>query len=239
MWKTICKWSLGLFLLLLVLAVVLVLSRDRILRAVMVHNLHKQTGLKAGIGRFHLGLTEPVMEIKNLQLYNSRPFGGAPFLNIPEIHVEYDPAALKKGEVHLTLLRFNLRELDIVRSRDGLTNLLSLGLELPTKVSTAAVATAALPDFKRQTGLEFKGIDCLNVSVGTFKYVDLQDQRHNQEQKIGIENFVITNVTSAADLAGLALLVGMRSRDFFQPLVAPADAGAGSSAPDLWKLLGR
>jgi len=238
--KFILKLSLGLFLLLLLLlAVVLVLSRDAILRAVMAHNLRTQTGLNAKIGRFHLGLTEPVVEIKDLQLYNAKPFGGTPFLVIPEIHVEYDPAALKKGEVHLTLLRFNLRELDVVKSRDGLTNLLSLGLELPAKVSTAAVATAGLPDFKRQTGLEFKGIDCLNVSVGIFKYMDLQDQRHNQEQKIGIENFVITNVTSAADLAGLGLLVGMRSGDFFKSLVAPADSGAGNSAPDLWKLLGR
>ena len=238
MLKRLLKWSLGLCLLLLVLAVVLVLSRDSILRAVMLHNLRKQTGLEAQIGQVHFGLAEPVIEIKHLLVYNSQQFGGTPLLNIPEIHVEYDAAALKKREIHLTLLRFNLHELDVVKSLDGQTNLLSLGLELPAKKPAAAVATASLPDFQRQTGCEFKGIDCLNVSVGSFKYVDLQNQQHNQEQPIGIDNFVITNVTSAADLAGLALLVGMRSGDFFKPLVAPADTGAGNSAPDLWKLLG-
>ena len=238
MLKRLLKWSLGFFLLLLVLAVVLVLSRDAILRAIMEHNLRRQTGLHAEIGRFHLGLTEPVLAIENLQLYNSKQFGGTPFLLIPEIHVEYDPAALKKGEVHLILLRFNLRELDVVKSLDGRTNLLTLGLELPAKAPRAGDETARLPDFKRQTGLDFKRIDCLKVSVGTFKYVDLQDQRHNQEQKIGVENFVITNVTSAADLAGLGLLVGLRSGDFFKPLVAPADAGAGSSAPDFSEITG-
>ena len=236
--KFIFKWALRLCLLALVLAAVLFLSLDSILRAFMEHNLRKQTGLDAEIGRFHLGLTEPVLEIKDLQLYNSAQFGGTPFLNIAEIHVEYDPAALKKGEIHLTLLRFNLGELDVVRSLDGQTNLLSLGLELPAKKSAAGGANQGLPAFKQQTGLEFKGIDCLNVSVGTFKYVDLQNQKNNQEQNIGFENIVITNVSSAADLAGLELLVAARSGDFFKPLITPADSSTGASAPDLWKILG-
>lgn len=237
--RFILKWGLRLFLLAVVLAVVFFLSLDSILRAVVEHNLHKQTGLDAEIGKFHLGLTEPVIEIKNLQLYNSKKFGGTPFLNIPEIHVEYDAAALKKGEIHITLLRFNLGELDVVKSQDGETNILSLGLELPTNKPTAGGANPGLADFKLQTGLDFKGIDCLNVSVGTFKYVDLQNQKNNQEQAIGVENFVVTNVVSAADLAGLGLLVGVRSGDVFKPLIAPGDSGAGGSGQDILRILGR
>ncbi len=238
MLKGLFKWGLRLCLLALVLAAVFFLSLDSILRAVVEHNLRQQTGLDAKIGRFHLGLTEPVLELKDLQVFNSARFGGTPFLNIPEIHVEYDPAALKQGEIHLTLVRFNLGELEVVRSLDGQTNLLSLGLELPAKKSAASGGPQNLPDFKRQTGLEFKGIDCLNVTVGTFKYVDLQDQNNNREQKIGVENLVITAVTNSANLAGLELLVAARSGDFFQPLIAPTDSGAGASAPDLWKILG-
>jgi hypothetical protein len=237
--RSILKWALRLFLLALVLVVLFFLSLDTLLRTVVEHNLRAQTGMVAQIGRFHLGLTEPVVEIKNLQLYNTKQFGGAPFLNIPEIHVEYDRAALAKGEIHLTLLRFNLGELDVVKSQDGQTNLLSLGLELPTQKAPAGAKTPALPDFKRQTGLDFKGIDCLTVSVGTFKYVDLQNQKNNQEQKIGVENFVVTNVVSAADLAGLGLLVGLRSGDVFKPLIEPGDSGAVESGKDLLKILGR
>lgn len=225
-------------LLALVLAAILFLSLDSILRAFLEHNLRRQTGLDAEIGRFHLGLTEPVLEIKDFRLYNSAHFGGTPFLNLPEIHAEYDAAALKQGVMHLTLLRFNLGELDVVRSLDGQTNLFSLGLELPAKKSAAGGAPPNLIAFKHQTGLAFKGIDCLNVSVGTFKYVDLQNQKNNREQKIGVENLVITNVSSLAGLAGLELLVAARSGDFFKPLFAPAASGTGASAPDLWKMLG-
>lgn len=224
-------------MLVMVLALIFFLSLDSILRAVIEHNLRKQTGLSAEIGRFHLGLTEPVLDIKNLQLYNPPQFGGTPFLNIPELHVEYDRAALRNREIHLTLLRLNLGELDVVKNQAGQTNLLSLGVVLPTKKTGAEDAGRGLAAFKAQTDLDFKGIDCLNVSVGRFRYLDLQNQKNNREQEIGVENFVVTNVTSLENLWGLEVLLGLRSGDFFKPLVEPGNSGAGSSAQDLLKLL--
>jgi hypothetical protein len=240
--KRLFKWIAGLLLLAVVLVVIFFLSLDSILRVVIQRNIRARTGMAAQIGKFHLGLTEPVVDIKDLRLYNSAQFGGTPFLTIPEIYVEYDRAAFKRQQIHITLLRFNLGELDVVKSQDGQTNLLSLGLQVPPQKAdakaNARASAQSLADFKKQTGMEFKGIDCLNVSVGEFKYVDLQDLRNNTEQKIGIENCVITNVTSAADLTGLGVYVGLRSGDFFRPLVDPNNAGAGTSAQDLLKLLG-
>src|ERR1035437_10479402 len=114
--------------------------------------------------------------------------------------------ALAKHEIHLTLMRFNLGELDIVKNEAGQTNIFSLGVTLPDKKSSGAAAA----EFKKQTGFEFKSIDVLNVSVSTAKYIDLKDQRNNRAQKIDIQNQVIKNVTSGADLAGLAVLVALR-----------------------------
>ena len=218
--KFVFKWLFRLFLLAVVLAVVFFLSLDTVLRVIVQHNIRAQTGMEAEIGKFHLGLLEPVVHIENLKLHNPPNFGGTPFLNIPEIHVEYDRAALAKNEIHITLLRFNLGELDIVKNEAGQTNLFSLGLALPGKESVAKSRDTA--EFKKRTGLDFKGIDVLNVSVGTAKFIDLKDQRNNREQNIGIENQVMKNVKTPADLAGLAVLVALRSGDFFGSLVAPA-----------------
>lgn len=221
MLKWLFKWVFRLALLAVVLAVIFFLSLDSILRLMIEHNIREQTGMDAEIGQFHFGLTEPVVEIKNLQLYNPAAFGGTPFLNIPEIHVEYDRAALARHEIHITLLRFNLGQLDIVKNQEGQTNIFSLGLQLPAKKSATGGGGQELADLKRQTGLDFKGIDVLNVSVGTARYIDLANQKNNREQKIGIDNLVIKDVQTPADLTGLAVLVALRGGNFFGPLVAP------------------
>jgi hypothetical protein len=220
--KWIFKWLFRLFLLAAALVIVLLLSLNSILRVFIEHQIRAQTGMDAEVGRFSLGLAEPTVTIQNLRLYNPPSFGGTPFLDIPEIHVEYDRAALARHEIHVTLLRFNLGELDIVKNQAGQTNIFSLGLSLPSKKSVGNGAAK----FKKQTGFDFKGIDVLNVSVGTAKYIDLQDQRRDRIKKIGIEDSVIKNVKSREDLAGLALLVALRGGDFFSSLVDLKKPGA-------------
>ena len=76
--------------------------------------------------------------------------------------------------------------------------------------------------------MSFEGIDALNVSVGTLKYIDLKDQRNNRTQKIDLENAVVSNVKSEADLLPLTGLIELRSGDFFKALLGTKDAGVGS-----------
>ena len=217
--KTILKWFFGALLLLVLLAVILFLSLDTILRVTAENRIRAQTGMDAEIGKFHLGLLEPVVSIKDFKIFNPPEFGGTPFLNIPEIHVEYDRAALLKNKIHLTLVRFNLGELDIVKNEAGQTNLFSLGVALPQ--NGAAGGNQQLKELKQRTGLDFQGIDALNVSVGTAQFIDLKDSRNNRTQKIGIDNLVMKNVKTPADLAGLAVLVALRGGDFFTSLIGP------------------
>ncbi len=230
--KFIFKWLFRLFLLVVVLAVVLVLSLDTILRVVAEHRIRAQTGMDAEIGQFHLGLLEPVVTIKDFKLHNPPAFGGTPFLSIPEIHVEYDRNALTKNQIHLTLLRFNLGELDVVKNAEGQTNLFAFGVTVPAKGAPGG-GSQQLKEFKRRTGLDFQGIDALNVSVGTVRFIDLKDQRNNREQNIGIDNLVLKNVKTPADLAGLAALVALRGREVFGVLVDQNNSNAG-----IQKLLG-
>ncbi len=226
MFKWLFKWLFRLFLPVVVLVVILLLSLNSILRVAVEHRIRAQTGMDAEIGKFSLGFVEPTVEIQNLRLYNPPSFGGTPFLNIPEIHVEYDRAALARHEIHVTLLRFNLGELDIVKNEAGQTNIFALGVTLPPEASKRGGGAAG---FKRQTGYDFKSIDVLNVSIGTVRFIDLKNQRNNREQTIGLENLVLKNVKSEADLAGLAVLVALRGGNFFGSLLAPPKPGAGGN----------
>jgi uncharacterized protein involved in outer membrane biogenesis len=227
--KWIFKWLLRLFiaavLLVVVAVIVLLLTYNSILRVAMERQIRAQTGMDAKIGSLKIALTSPTLEIQNLKIHNSPDFGGTPFLDIPEIHVEYDRAALARREIHLTLLRFNLCELDIVKNQAGRTNIFLPSVKSPA--SKSGGGGNPLADFKKQSGCDFTGIDMLNVSIGRVKFIDLQNQRNNREQTIGIDDLVIPNVKTTADLAGLAVDIALRSNGFFDSLVDQKNSGLG------------
>ena len=227
--KRIFKWLLGLFLaavaLAIVAVIVLFLSYNSILRAEIERQIRAQTGMDAEIGKFKVSLFSPTVEVRNFKLFNTANFGGTPFLDIPEIHVEYDRAALARRELHFTLVRFNLGELDIVKNQAGQTNIFLPNLKSPGGKSGGS--GSALANFKKQSGLDFTGIDQLNVSIGQVKYVDLNDQRNNREQTIGIDNLVIPNVKSQTDLKALAAGIALRSDGFFDSLIGQKNSGQG------------
>jgi uncharacterized protein involved in outer membrane biogenesis len=220
--KFVFKWLLRLFLLAVVLAVIFFLSLNSILRVVIEHNIRKQTGMDAEIGKFSLRIFDPAIEIKDLKIYNTTNFAGTLFLDIPEIHAELDCAALAHREIHVTLMRFNLGEFDIVKNEAGETNIFSLGIAVPGKKPGSAPPKI---NFKKQTGYDFNGIDVLTVSIGTAKYIDLKNPQNNRAQIIGIEDCPIRNVKSQADLAGLAAFIYLRSNGFFDPLVDQKKSG--------------
>lgn len=209
--KFIFKWLLRLVIVAVVLVVVLLLSYNTVLRLIMEHNIRTQTGMDAEIGRVHVSLLEPTIEIQNLKIYSTKEFAGAQFIDIPEIHVEYDRDALLKKQIHVTLMRFNLGELDFVKNEAGKTNIFELGVAAPAP----AAGNNGKISLKKEIGYDFTGIDVLNVSFGTVKFVDLKNPKNNHSQKIGIENCIIKNVKSQNDLAGLMVFIALRGGDFF------------------------
>ena len=50
------------------------------------------------------------MSIEGLKLYNAPAFGGGICLEMPELHVEYDTAALRSRQLHLTLMRLDVEQ---------------------------------------------------------------------------------------------------------------------------------
>ena len=216
MFRWFFKWLLRLFLLAVALVVIFLLSLNSILRVLIEHNIRAQTGMDAEIGRFKLGWTAPAIEIQDLKIYNTAAFGGAPFLDIPEIHAEYDRAALLKKQIHLTLLRFNLAELDIVKNQNGQMNVFVFSKAPRKHHGTPATAP---PSFKKQTGYDFRGIDALNVSFNRARFIDLKNPNNDREQTIGIQNLVIPHVKSANDLTFLVVMIDLRSNHFFDALI--------------------
>jgi hypothetical protein len=199
----ILRWCV---FILIVLIIVGVLSFNTILKALTEKHIRDATGMDAEIGDFSFGLLTPTMTLRNLRIYSSPDFGGMPFLNIPELHVDYDRAALRKHQLHITLLRFNLDEIDIVKNHAGQTNIFSILSAAQINPNGPGGGKA----FTQRTGLHFAGIDVLNISIGKAKFIDLADQKKDRTLPINIQNFIVKNVKSPTDLAGLAALIYLR-----------------------------
>jgi hypothetical protein len=143
--KWLFKWCFRLILLLVAVIIALVLSKDAIAKALAEQRIRARTGMDVKIGRFSFGLLSPVVTVENLKLFNRPEFGGTPFLDIPELHVEYDRAALSQRKLHITFMRFNWPSLNVVKNEAQQTNLVSLMARPDSGKSASAQRTLSLP----------------------------------------------------------------------------------------------
>jgi uncharacterized protein involved in outer membrane biogenesis len=200
--KFLFKWALRLFLLAVVLVVLLALSKDWIIKTVAERRIAAATGMETHIGSLEVGVASPVIDIENFRLYNSAEFGGLPFVDMPELHMEYDPVALSAGRLHIKLLRLNLAEVDLVRNAAGQTNLTFLQAKLPPKSGPGAGMN--LGQFK------FDGIDTLNLTLGKFRYTDMAHPANNTEVSLNVRDELFQNIKSEGDLYGVAMLLMLK-----------------------------
>ena len=187
------------------LAIIVLANRDWIAKQLAERQIHTATGLEPEIGDLSFSVLEPKVTLHNFRLYSTAEFGGTLFLDVPELHIEYDHAALRRHELHITLMRVNLHEVDVVKNQAGVTNIMSaINTIMPRKSEGGGRTVAPL------NGYKFTGIDLLNLSMGAAKFVDLKDQRRNRMVVIGIQNQIYTNVVSPANLPGLSELLWRR-----------------------------
>jgi hypothetical protein len=213
--KWLFKWAFRLMLVLAAIIILGLLLKDFILRASLERKIRARTGMDVQVGKFSSGLFSPVFTIQKLKLYNTAEFGGTPFLDVPELHVEFDPVALRQRKLHIKLLRFNLNELDVVRNELGQTNVVGLINLAQTHGSHKDSLRQLLGDF------EFTGIDVLNLSLGKAKYVDLKDARNNREIQVKLQNQIFKNVKSEGDVYGILFMIWLQSGGRFS--IAPTE----------------
>lgn len=192
------KWLFILLFVAIALIVGLLLSKDAIAKAAAEQQIRAQTGMDVKIGRFSIGLLSPVVTIENFKLYNTPEFSGTPFLDIPELHLEYDRVAFARRQLRITLLRLNLAELTLVRNDRGKTNIASFAAAPPRAAKTTNM-------------VQFVGVDVMNLSVGKAHFIDLNNPSKNREFKANLQNQVFRNVKTTGDLYGVLILLWLRS----------------------------
>ncbi len=191
--KFLLKWAFRLFLLLLVLLAVLALSFDTIVTGIAEGKLRKQTGLEVHLGKLELRPWSGRARAERLVIFNPADFGGGPLVNVAELHVEYDATLAKERKLHLSVLRFNLAELNIVVNKEGQSNLDGVRRTVETARRGERIAQTNAP-------MEFVGLDMLNLTLGKGSVIDLRFSSTPTPFNLGISNEVVQDIKSMRDL---------------------------------------
>jgi hypothetical protein len=217
--KFLLKWAFRGCLLLLVLLAILALSFDAIVTNIAESKLRKQTGLEVRLDKLELRPWSGRARAEKLVIYNPAEFGGSPLVDIAELHVEYDPALAKERKLHLSVLRFNLTELNIVVDKGGQSNLDGVRRTVEQIRRGQRVIRTNAP-------MEFAGLDMLNLTLGKGTWTDLRVSGTPREFDLGIRNEVVQDMKDSKELvAKLTPILVRAGLAFFgvgQPLPTPA-----------------
>ena len=201
--KFVFRWAFRLLLLAIVLGIGLLLLKDNIARNLTEERIRRETGFDTKIGKLEFSLFSPRVTLENVVLYNPAEYGGSVFLDIPDLHLEYDRGRLAIGKLHLNLLRLNLREFHIVENSQGRTNLMEI-LHKTAPELIGAVKGAG-------DGYVFDGIDTLTLSVDTVRYTNLRLPKRNHVSKLNLKNDLTRNLRTEQDLTAILFKILLRA----------------------------
>ena len=193
-------WFARRLILAITLAIALVLLKDVLLEEYLEAQFRRATGVEIQLGRVESALFSPVLTLESVRLYNPPEFGGAPFLDASEVHLEYDRAALFRGTLALRLLRVNLAELVVVEDGQGGQNL-------------RALLARAAATFRSRGGVpvEFGGLGTLNLTVQRVRRQNLRDPARNAVFEPAIRGVVLQNLRTGPEVARALTALALRS----------------------------
>ena len=155
----------------LVLLAALYVSRNLLVKALLVKGVKSATGLTLTIDHIDVGILRTYINVKNMKLYNPPEFEDKLMIDLPEIFCNYSFGALLKRKIYLEEMRINLKEFIVVKNSDGAVNLDSLKVvENKTDEPSKEEASREEPTKEKQSGgLQ---IDVFELKIGTVLYKD-------------------------------------------------------------------
>ncbi|MEO7297658.1 MAG: hypothetical protein ABI042_03665 [Verrucomicrobiota bacterium] len=215
---------------LFVLAITAILSIDAIAKLLAERRIESQTGFRASIGKLNLGIRNATVDFYDLVLKNPTQFHADTFLEMPELHIEYDRDALRTGKLHLKLVRFNLQKVHVVENAEGGKNIdgiqnqkNAVGLPRPRGKGTKIDSSAYV----------FDGIDRLEMSLGLIEFTSEKSPEKNFRQNFAVTNEVFHNLKTDLDFQTVGVVLILKaglsgSLDFDTLLNAGSKAGKKS-----------
>ena len=84
--------------------------------------LSKAAHVPVSIGSTSVRFISSSINLKNIRFHNPKGFPGSIMVDIREVFIDFDPGALFKGRAHFEEVKLNLKEIVVVKNREGLLN---------------------------------------------------------------------------------------------------------------------
>lgn len=196
-------------------------AKNQIINTVVSIAAKKVIGADVRIGSLSFGIFKHRIVINNLKVYNPEGFPKDVLLDLPKIRVDYDLARLLKKQLYLKYVELNLKELVVIKNKQGQLNVNSL------KVSQKKGAKAK---DKLSEALPLK-IDYLVLTINKVIYKDYTKGEKPDVQMfdIDIKNKSYKDITSANQLVSLLLMEAMRSTTIKEASIYGAVSIAGAA----------
>lgn len=202
--KFCLRWSFRIVMLGIALVALAVFFRHELIREILIRRISAVTGLETQLGEVRTDASSRGLTLNHLLVRNSAEFGGSPLLRASELHVELDTDALRYREIRLRLARLRIEEFNVVRNARGETNLFALLGSVNTHATPADAVLVAPP------GMEFTGIETLDLTFETLRFIDLGQASNSREIRVALTNEILREVRSTEDFAPLVLRVLVR-----------------------------
>lgn len=200
------KWQI--ILLVIVVGVIGIGSAKNILiKNAITVAVPQVLGTPVRIDNLQVGIFRPVVHMQGIKIYNPPGFPSEPFVDIQEVKVQYDLGAVLRKDLHLPLVILKMKEVVMVKNKEGKLNLDSLKIaeqkEAPAKKEKPA-------DGKKPAQELAMRIDRLELDLGKVVVKDLKDDPPSVlAYDVGVHNKVYKDIKSAQQLSALVLLEAM------------------------------
>lgn len=221
--KKFLRWAIGLLGLVLLLAVGVVLSRDRILKSLAARGIEDETGLRAVIGELTTSLRSGALHVRDLKLFNRPEFGGELMAEVPEIYIDLDAEQAAAGKLHFRSLKLVLTELNIVKSAAGRLNLDGVEKRVRERLRQRRERKGEKFEF------EFAGLERMQLTLRKVLYTDLSPPGRTRTLDLAVQDEVVTGLKSEEDLGRWA--GGMMFRMLMRISLSQL-GGTASESPD-------
>lgn len=211
--------------LIVVLAILLSISvfKDQLIRSTVATTATNILGAPVRINSFSLSLFKQAVSIGGLKISNPKGFPEGTLVDITKIAVACDLAALVKKELHLKHVEIDIKEIGIIRNKEGKLNVEAL------KVTEKKPAEKPAEKEEKPAEQIPMRIDTLKLNVGNIIYKDYSKGEppvvHVYDS--GIHGKTYTNITSANQLVALILSESLKNTAIQSAKVYAASAVLG------------